>query len=153
MSEFDPVKFMTDDEALKEFNQDVLEEFRTNDGKVGGVFEHVDIGLLTAMGATSGQPRLTPLVCLQVGGRMVVIGSRGGAQKDPAWVRNVRANPQAQLEIGTEKYRVTVRELLHRERDELFDEVVAVAPIFGDYQSKTTRVIPIFELQRCNGWS
>jgi deazaflavin-dependent oxidoreductase (nitroreductase family) len=148
MGEFDPVKFMTDDEALKEYNQDILEEFRANDGRVGGVFENVDIGLLTAMGAVSGQPRLTPLVCLHIDGRMVVIGSRGGAPKDPAWVRNVRANPQALLEIGTKKYGVTVRELLREERDELFDKVVAVAPIFGAYQSNTTRVIPIFELQR-----
>jgi len=148
MSHFDPVKFMTDDEALKAFNEDVLREFRANDGKVGGVFEHVDVGILTTVGAVSGRRRVTPLVCLRVDDRMLVIGSRGGAPDDPAWVRNVRANPLAELDIGTESYRVTVHEVVDAERDELFDQVVAVAPVFGDYQSKTSRVIPVFELRR-----
>ncbi|OJZ74737.1 deazaflavin-dependent nitroreductase [Mycobacterium paraffinicum] len=147
MSEFDPEKFMENDEALKEFNAGILEEFRANHGKIGGIFEGFDVVLLTAKGARSGLSRLTPLVSLSIDGKMVVIGSRGGAPKDPAWVHNVRANPQGQLEIGTHKYEVTVREVRDEERDALFDKVVVMAPNYGEYQAKTTRVIPLFELR------
>lgn len=148
MSEFDPDRFQWDDEALKKFNAHILEEFRGNDGKVGGVFEGFDVVLLTTTGAKTGQPRLTPLVCLRIDDQMVVVGSRGGAPEDPAWVGNVRANPNAQLEIGTEKYGVIVREIRSPERDVLFQRVVAMAPNFGEYQAKTTRAIPLFDLQR-----
>jgi deazaflavin-dependent oxidoreductase (nitroreductase family) len=147
MSTFDPERFRTDSDAIKEFNEHIVAEFRANHGKVGGVFEGHSVVLLTTTGAKSGQPRLTPLVCLHLEGRMIVVGSRGGAPKDPAWAVNLRALPAAQLEIGTECYAVTVRELPRQERDALFDEVVSAAPHFGDYQAKTTRVIPLFELQ------
>ncbi|MEE6138037.1 nitroreductase/quinone reductase family protein [Mycobacterium sp. 050128] len=79
---------------------------------------------------------------------LVIVGSRGGAPNDPAWVYNLRANPRARMEIGTETFAATARENLGAERDSLFDEVVSRSPNFGVYQTKTTRVIPVFALQR-----
>lgn len=153
MAEFDPESFRTDTNALKLYNQQVLEEFRANSGKVGGIFENFDIVLLTTTGIKSGMPRLTPLVCLNVDRRMVVLGSRGGAPKDPAWVGNARANPRATLEIGTQCYEICLRELHGAERHAVFAEVVAAAPNFGTYQSLTDRVIPIFEMRRTDAES
>ena len=137
-----------DTATINAFNQNIAEEFRANGGKVGGQFENGNLLLLTTTGAKSGQPRLSPLAYFRVEDKLVIIGSFAGAPKDPAWVHNLRANPQAHIEVGTDAYDVTARELPSAERDQLFDELTALAPGFADYQAKTTRVIPLFELQR-----
>jgi deazaflavin-dependent oxidoreductase (nitroreductase family) len=148
MIEIDTDKLQDDPEALKTFNDNVVEEFRENGGKVGGPFEAADIVLLTTTGAKSGQPRLSPLAYFTIDDRMLIAGSYGGAPKDPAWVQNLRANPKAHVEVGAESYDVIARELLRDERDAQFDKLVELAPAFGDYQAKTSRMIPLFELQR-----
>jgi deazaflavin-dependent oxidoreductase (nitroreductase family) len=135
-------------EAMKDFNSSIVDEFRANGGKVGGPFEGATLLLLTTTGARSGQPRLAPLACFTVDDKLIIIGSKAGADTNPDWVHNLRANPRAHIEIGTESYDVTGRELPSAERDDIFDKVVAVAPGFGEYQAKTSRVIPLFELQR-----
>lgn len=147
MTEIDTEKLLNDAEALKTFNGDVVEEFRANDGKVGGPVTG-DVVLLTTTGAKSGQPRLSPLVYFTIDDRMLVAGSFGGAPMDPAWVHNLRANSKAHVEVGTESYDVTARELALDERNALYDKVVELMPVFGEYQAKTSRVIPLFELQR-----
>lgn len=133
---------------MKEFNSKLVEEFRANGGKVGGQFAGADLLLLTTTGAKSGQPRLAPLAYFTIDGKMIIIGSKAGADTNPDWVHNLRANPRAHVEVGTDAYDVVSRELPRAERDELFDEVVAAAPGFGEYQSKTSRIIPLFELTR-----
>jgi deazaflavin-dependent oxidoreductase (nitroreductase family) len=147
MTEIDTDKLRNDREALKALNDNVVEEFRANDGKVGGPVTG-DVVLLTTTGAKSGQPRLSPLVYFTIDDRMLVAGSFAGAPVDPAWVHNLRANSKARVEVGTESYDVTARELPLDERDALYDKVVQLMPVFGEYQAKTTRVIPLFELQR-----
>ena len=137
-----------DAEAMKAFNKSIVDEFRVNGGKVGGPFEGATLLLLTTTGAKSGQPRLTPLAYLTIDDKMIIIGSKAGADTNPDWVHNLRANPQAHIEVGADAYDVTSRELPTAERDAIFDKVVAVAPGFGEYQSKTSRVIPLFELQK-----
>ncbi|WP_445159572.1 nitroreductase family deazaflavin-dependent oxidoreductase [Mycobacterium sp. Dal123C01] len=148
MQEFDEELFRTDTVALNTFNEQVIQEFRDNGGKVGGIFENFTMLLLTSTGAKSGLSRLTALSYFDIDGSMVVIGSRGGAPKDPAWVHNLRANPHVRLEVGTETFEATAQEALREERAELFDAVVTYAPNFAVYQSKTTRTIPVFKLQR-----
>ena len=142
MSEIPSADFM------KEFNKNLIEEFRANGGKVGGQFAGADLLLLTTTGAKSGEPRLAPLAYFTIDGKMIIIGSKAGADTNPDWVHNLRANPQAHVEVGTDAYDVASRELPRDERDELFDKIVAAAPGFGEYQSKTSRVIPLFELTR-----
>jgi deazaflavin-dependent oxidoreductase (nitroreductase family) len=137
-----------DPAELKGFNAKVIEEFRTTGGKVGGPFEGADLLLLTTTGAKSGQPRVSPLAYQRVDGKMLIIGSYRGADVDPAWVHNLRANPQAHVEVGRDSYDVVTRELPPEERDQAWDEIVAAAPGFGEYQSNTSRVIPLFELTR-----
>jgi deazaflavin-dependent oxidoreductase (nitroreductase family) len=138
---------MPDTETIKAFNKAIADEFRTNDGKVGGQFEGADLLLLTTTGAKSGQPRLSPLAYFRIDGKLIIIGSFAGADVNPAWVHNLRANPSAHVEIGTESSDVVARELPTAERDQLFSQITAAAPGFAEYQAKTTRVIPVFELQ------
>jgi deazaflavin-dependent oxidoreductase (nitroreductase family) len=129
-------------------NTPVAEEFRTNEGKVGGWLEGADILLLTTTGAKSGQPRMAPLAYFTIDDKLIIVGSKGGHPKHPDWVHNLRANPQAHIEVGTVAYDVVARELPPEERDATYPKVVALRPQFGDYQKRTTRVIPLFELQR-----
>ena len=146
--DFDKNKLVNDTAALDDFNRGVVEEFRANGGKVGGPFEGGDLLLLHTTGAKSGQPRLSPLAYLTVDGKMLIVGSYAGAPKDPAWVHNLRADPRARIEVGTEAYDVVVRELPGDERDATYPKITAVAPVFAEYQTKTTRAIPLFELTR-----
>lgn len=139
---------MTEIPALNDFNKAIVDEFRANGGKVGGPFEGGTLLLLHTTGAKSGTPRLSPLAYLTIDGRMIIIGSFAGGPKDPAWVHNLRADPRAHIEVGADAYDVVARELPRAERDETFRTVTAMSPGFGDYQSQTSRVIPLFELTR-----
>jgi deazaflavin-dependent oxidoreductase (nitroreductase family) len=146
MSDTDKDKLVADTAALDDFNKAIVEEFRANGGKVGGPFEGATLLLLHTTGAKSGKPRLSPLAYLTVDGRMLIVGSYAGAPKDPAWVHNLRAHPRAHVEVGTEAYDVDVRELPADERDATYPKIVELAPVFADYQAKTDRAIPLFEL-------
>jgi deazaflavin-dependent oxidoreductase (nitroreductase family) len=137
-----------DKSSLDDFNTNIVEEFRANAGVVGGPFEGRTLLLLTTTGAKSGKQRLAPLAYLTIDDKMFIIGSKAGADTNPDWVHNLRANPRAHIEVGTDAYDVLARELPAAERDAAYPKVVAVAPGFGEYQAKTSRVIPLFELTR-----
>jgi deazaflavin-dependent oxidoreductase (nitroreductase family) len=114
MTEIDKTKPVQDTASLDDFNRGVVEEFRANGGKVGGPFEGGNLLLLHTTGAKSGRPRLSPLAYLTIDGKMLIIGSYAGAPKDPAWVHNLRAKPQAHIEVGPESYRISVAHRLTR---------------------------------------
>jgi deazaflavin-dependent oxidoreductase (nitroreductase family) len=139
---------MTEIPDLKAFNANIVDEFRANGGKVGGQFEGAELLLLTTTGAKSGQPRLSPLAYFTLDDRLLVVGSYAGADVDPAWVHNLRKNSRAHIEVGTTNYDVIARELPSAERDHLYSRLVEQSPVFGEYQQKTSRVIPLFELQK-----
>jgi len=147
-AEVDAEDLLNDRSALDAMNNRVVEEFRANGGQVGGDFAGMPLVLLTTIGAKSGQPRVSPLAYFDIDGRILIAGSMGGAPTSPAWVHNLRAQPGAHVEIGTEAYDAEVRELPRDERDALYPRVVEQAPQFGEYQAKTTRVIPLFEIVR-----
>ncbi|WP_327296764.1 MULTISPECIES: nitroreductase family deazaflavin-dependent oxidoreductase [unclassified Streptomyces] len=130
------------------FQRGVIEEFRANEGKVGGMFEGARLLLLTTVGARSGELRTNPLGKVEVDGETVVVGSMFGAPKHPAWVHNIRKNPRVTVETGTETYEAIATVPQGEVRDRLFGKVVEVAPGYGDYQAKTTRVIPVVVLER-----
>jgi len=135
-------------DELKGFNNRIVDEFRANGGKVGGPFQGADLLLLTTTGAKSGQRRVNPLGYQRIDGKLLIVGSFRGADVSPAWVHNLRANPRAHIEIGTDSYDVTARELPRDERDKTWAKFVAAAPVLADYQEKTSRIIPLFELSR-----
>jgi deazaflavin-dependent oxidoreductase (nitroreductase family) len=137
-----------DTATINAFNKNIVDEFRANDGKVTGQFAKANLLLLTTTGAKSGQQRVSPLAYFRIDGRLIIIGSFAGAPVNPAWVHNLRADPRAHIEVGTDAFDVTARELPPAEREELFAKVAAAAPGFAEYQAKTSRVIPLFELQQ-----
>jgi deazaflavin-dependent oxidoreductase (nitroreductase family) len=139
-----------DTEALKTFNAGIADEFRANKGKVGGPFDGNELLLLTTTGAKSGEPRVAPLSVRRIDGKLVIIAGYGGADIDPAWVHNLRVNPRAHVEIGTDSFDVVARELGAAEREEIIPKINATTSAFAEYQAKVSRVIPIFELQEEN---
>ena len=138
----------TDAASFHAFNAAIVDEFRANGGKVGGQFEGGNLLLLYTTGAKSGQPRMSPLAYLPVDGKILIVGSKAGAPTHPDWVHNLRANPAARIEIGDDEYDVVARELPDDEREATYPLITAVAPVFAEYQAKTSRVIPLFELVR-----
>jgi deazaflavin-dependent oxidoreductase (nitroreductase family) len=132
---------------MDDFNRAIIEEFRANDGKVGGPFEGAPVLLLTATGAKSGQRRTTPVVYLPDGDRLVIFASKGGAPSNPGWYHNLRANPSATVEVGTDTVDVDAVVTEGDERDRLFRKQAALYPQFADYEQKTTRQIPVIALQ------
>jgi deazaflavin-dependent oxidoreductase (nitroreductase family) len=133
--------------AEREFNESNIDEFRRNGGKVGGQFEGFPLLLMTSTGAKSGAERLNLIGYFDIDGKIYIIGSAAGRDNNPAWVHNIRANPQVSIEIGSDAPKsATVRELPRDERDSIYRTVVEQAPGFGEYQERTDRVIPVFEL-------
>ncbi|MFS0896863.1 nitroreductase/quinone reductase family protein [Mycolicibacterium litorale] len=147
MSEFDMDKFVSDAAYVHDLNQNVIRDFRANGGSV--LAHGVDtVLLLHTIGAKSGEPRLSPLAYVRLDNRMLIVGAYAGAPKHPAWVHNLRATPTARIEVGAEAYQVSARELVGAEREATFDKLVSIAPVFAQYQARTSRAIPLFELIR-----
>lgn len=140
---------MTAPADMNAFNNQVVEEFRSKDGVVGGMFEGKNVLLLTTIGAKSGAERLSPLVYTRDGDNLVIAASMGGAPKNPAWFHNLVANPKVTVEVGSERFEATAVVIEDRaERDRLYAGMVAHSEGFADYETKTTRVIPIVVLER-----
>jgi deazaflavin-dependent oxidoreductase (nitroreductase family) len=136
---------MTD---MVEFNNNVVAEFREKGGKVGGMFEGAPLILVHHVGAKSGVERVAPLVYLADDDRLFIFASKAGADDNPAWYHNLLANPKTTVEVGTETFAVTASVLTGAERDEIYAKQVVAQPGFGEYQQKTTRIIPVIELTR-----
>src|SRR4051812_28197709 len=139
---------MTTPPSRSEFNQLVINEFRANNGKVGGPFEGRSVMLLTTTGAKSGRRFTLPLVYLPDGERLVIFASKAGAPTNPDWYHNLVANPVVTVEVGPETYEARATVVTGDERDNLYAQQVAVMPQFGEYQQKTTRLIPVIALER-----
>lgn len=133
---------------LNELNQQVIKEFRANHGKVGGRYADRPLLLLTTTGAKSGRPHTTPLAYTRDGERFVVIASFGGGPQNPDWYHNLVANPEAIVEVGSERFRVRATVTTGEERQRLYDRQAEQMPAFAEYQKKTTRQIPVIVLTR-----
>lgn len=123
--------------------------YQSSGGRRGSTMRGRKLLLLTTTGSKSGQPRTVPVVPLFDNGETYVIASMGGAPQHPAWYKNLTAKPEVEVQLGAEKWRaraVSVEE--GPERDWLWKTIVEQMPNFGEYQKKTTRVIPIVRLVR-----
>ena len=131
-----------------DWNQAVIEEFRTNGGRVGGMFEGSPLLLLHHAGARTGIRRVSPLMYQEVPDGYAIFASKGGADTNPDWYHNVVANPGTDVEIGTETIPVRARVAQGEERTRIWSRQKSDYPQFEDYESKTLRVIPVVVLER-----
>ena len=128
------------------WNQKIIDEFRANDGKVGGRFEGRTLLLLHTTGAKSGKERVNPVAYVREGERYVVIASKGGAPTNPGWYYNILAHPRLTVEVGTKTFQVDAKVAEEPERTRLYNKMVEIMPGFDDYRRKTERVIPVIVL-------
>lgn len=135
---------------MADFNEEIIAEFRGNHGKVGGNFEGAPLLLLHTFGARSGSERVNPMMYLPDGDRFLVFASKAGADTNPDWYHNLVANPAASVEVGDERIEVVAEELTGAERDRKYAEQASLYPGFADYETKTTRVIPVVALTRAD---
>lgn len=131
-----------------DYNESIIAEFHANGGVVGGRFAGAPMLLLTTTGAKSGARRTTPLVYLPDGDRFIIFASKGGAPTHPAWYHNLVTHPDTTVEVGTEIIPVTATVVTGDERDRLYAEQANLRPAFGEYETRTTRRIPVVALQR-----
>jgi deazaflavin-dependent oxidoreductase (nitroreductase family) len=129
-----------------DFNAQVIEEFRANEGRVGGMFEGNTLLLLHHTGAKSGKRRINPLVYHGEDRRYIIFASKGGAPTNPDWYHNLKAHPDVSIEVGTETLDVTAGEATGEERERIFRAQVERAPQFGEYAKNTSRTIPVIIL-------
>jgi deazaflavin-dependent oxidoreductase (nitroreductase family) len=131
---------------MNDFNAGVIEEFRANGGRAGGMFEGKPLLLLHNVGAKSGTEFVTPLVYLADGDDYVIFASKCGAPNNPGWYHNLKAGPNVSIEVGTEKLEVTAEEATGAERDRLYGIQEEQQPQFAEYAKQTERTIPVIVL-------
>jgi len=133
---------------MSDWNNEVIEEFRANDGAVGGHFEGRPLLLLHHQGARTGTRRVSPLMYQKVGSDFAVFASKGGADANPSWFHNLRANPETTIEVGGETIEVRAHEVQGDEREAIWERQKRDYPQFGDYEQKTAReAIPVLVLR------
>ncbi len=129
-----------------DWNRQIIEEFRANEGKLGGQFQGAPVLLLHTKGAKTGKERVTPVMYLELDGRTFVFASKAGAPTNPDWYHNLLANPEVSAEIGTGTITARAVVVEGTERDQVYAEQARRYPGFQEYQQKTDRVIPVVEL-------
>jgi deazaflavin-dependent oxidoreductase (nitroreductase family) len=134
-----------------DFNHEVIDEFRANEGRVGGFLAGTPILLLHHVGARSGIERVTPLAYSpQRDGRYLIVASNGGSPTHPGWYHNLKANPLVEIAVGTETFMVRSEEPEGVAREALWSKLVAASPSLREYQAMAARPIPVFTLTRAD---
>jgi deazaflavin-dependent oxidoreductase (nitroreductase family) len=124
------------------------EKYEASNGTKDNTIIGLPVVVVTSVGARTGKLRKTPLMRVEHDGEYLAVGSLGGAEKNPVWVHNIRANPLVELQDGAERHDYRARELDGEERAVWWARAVEAFPNYADYQRKTSRVIPVFLLTR-----
>ncbi len=133
---------------MSDWNKDIIEEFRGNDGNVGGMFEGRPLLLLHHVGAKSGTERVSPLMYQALDDGFAIFASKGGADQNPAWFHNLKSNPETTVEIGTDTVTVRARVAEGEEHDRIWAQQKRDFSFFAEYEQKTSRSkIPVVILE------
>lgn len=133
--------------AEHDYNQQVIEEFRANEGRLGGRFKGAPMLLLHHTGAQSGAERVSPVTYQKVGDAYAVFASNAGRDTHPAWYHNLRAHPHTRIEVGAETIEVTARVADAAERAPIWERQKQRYPGFAEYEAGTSRQIPVVLLE------
>jgi deazaflavin-dependent oxidoreductase (nitroreductase family) len=133
---------------MNDWNKGIIEEFRSNSGQVGGDFAGAPMLLLTTTGAKSNAKRVNPMMYLDLDGHTYVFASKAGADTNPDWYRNLVAHPEVTVELGGDTFSAIATPLERADRDRVYAVQSARLPNFAEYETKTTRVIPVVEIVR-----
>ena len=118
--------------------------YKKTNGKIGGTFlQGAPVALLTTTGRKTGEPRVSPLLYLREGNRIILVASKGGSATNPMWYLNLKANPKVSVQIKHEVLNLTARDANEEERQHYWTKLTTMYTSFSDYQSWTDRVIPV----------
>ncbi len=131
-----------------DWDRRIIEEFRANEGNVGGQFAGVPLLLLTTTGAKSGEPRISPLAYLSDDGRIYVFAGNRGAPTNPGWYHNLVAHPDVTVELGKETFEAKAIVVESAERERLGSLQAQKIPALAELQAKITREVPVVLLER-----
>ncbi|MEU4424064.1 nitroreductase family deazaflavin-dependent oxidoreductase [Actinoplanes sp. NPDC024001] len=134
--------------SSSDWAREQAEKYEATDGATANTIMGKPIIVMTSVGAKTGLLRKTALMRVEHDGEYAVVGSLGGAPKNPVWVHNIRKNPHVELQDGAEKHDYEVREVSGDEREVWWERAVAAYPPYAEYQTKTDRLIPVFVLTR-----
>ena len=141
-------RWKLDGSATQQVNERIVSALRENRGSIPGPLGSIPCLILTTVGAKTGQLRAVPLFCLTVDDRLVIIGSMGGAKRNPPWFHNLVKNPGVTVEKDGEQFRAKAVVTEGNERNYFFQKFCEGYPIFVEYQAGVSREIPIIELSR-----
>jgi deazaflavin-dependent oxidoreductase (nitroreductase family) len=134
---------------MPDWNANIIAEFRANEGRVGGPFEGHPLVLLHHRGAKSGTERVNPLAVQPIDAQTwAIFASKGGAPTNPDWYYNLIANPDAEIELGTETIPVRAHVASDEERKPIWYKQKRLMPGFAQYEEHTSRQIPVIVLTR-----
>jgi len=133
--------------AWELFTRVNLVVYRSTGGRVGGRYRNAPILLLHHVGRATGKARVSPLIYLDDGDRLVIVASKGGTDTNPAWFHNLMGAPDTEVEVGRDRRRVHARRASQEERDALWPRLVEMYPDYANYQRQTDRVIPVVVLE------
>ncbi len=128
--------------------QDHMSRYLETDGEDGHLWSGVPSLLLTTTGRNTGNPYTTPLIYGQDGGRYLLVASRGGAPRHPGWYRNLAKNPDAELRVLADRFPARARTATPEEKPALWAIMTIIWPAYDEYQTRTTREIPVVVLER-----
>ena len=132
---------------MSDWNVQIVEEFRANEGRVGGMFAGKPLLLLHTTGAKSGLPRVNPLMYQTIEGGYAVFASKAGAPSNPDWFYNILANNEVAVEVGTDRVDVNARVAAADEREGIWTKQKKEFPQFAEYEAGTDRIIPVVVLE------
>ena len=130
------------------FGKEHVDRYLATDGEEGHDWQGTMCLLLTTTGAKSGEPRIAPLIYEPYGDAYLVVASKGGAPKPPAWYVNLRENPGVEVQIKGEKFRASARDATPDEKPDMWKVMTKAWPDYDAYQAKTDREIPVVVLER-----
>jgi deazaflavin-dependent oxidoreductase (nitroreductase family) len=128
--------------------EDHLRRYKETNGEEGHIWRGVPTLLLTTSGQRTGNPYETPLIYGRDGDRYLIVASRGGAPRHPQWYRNLRANPEVELQVGADRFRARARTATPEEKPALWKLMTGVWPAYDEYQARTAREIPVVIVER-----
>jgi deazaflavin-dependent oxidoreductase (nitroreductase family) len=132
---------------MNDWNRQTIEAFRANKGQIGGTWAGRPLLLLTTTGAKSGHQHTTPVMYLREGDRVFIFASKGGAPTNPAWYHNLLAHPEVTVEIGDRTSQAIAKPVTGEQHDQIYARWAEKYPQFREYQEKSTRIIPVIELE------
>jgi deazaflavin-dependent oxidoreductase (nitroreductase family) len=125
-----------------------MRRYLASDGADGHIWQGVPTLLLTTIGRRSGESRTTPLIYGRAGERYLVVASRGGAPEHPAWYLNLVAQPEVQVQVLADRFKARARTASAADKPPLWKTMAAIWPAYDEYQTRTSREIPVVILER-----